>query len=102
MPRDGATTIGDLFSQLVTPRVECDQCGRSGRYRLETLITAHGRDAKIPVWLADLVKNCPQRPPGATAIGHARAPFHGSRARADRAPQPRCTGLGPGTRLPSC
>ena len=50
MPRDGATTFGDLVDRLEDLRVTCEKCGRAGRYRLDRLIAEHGRDAKIPDW----------------------------------------------------
>jgi hypothetical protein len=34
MPRDGATTFGDLVGRLEELRVTCGKCGRAGRYRL--------------------------------------------------------------------
>jgi hypothetical protein len=35
---DGAITFRDLFDKLEVLRVECDKCGRRGRYRLSRLI----------------------------------------------------------------
>jgi hypothetical protein len=32
MPRDGAIIFRDLVGKLAVLRIECDKCGRSGRY----------------------------------------------------------------------
>jgi hypothetical protein len=36
MPRDGSLTPADLIGKLEVLRVECEKCGRSGRYRVAT------------------------------------------------------------------
>ena len=38
MPRDGSLTPADLVGKLTVLRVECEKCGRSGRYRVERLV----------------------------------------------------------------
>jgi hypothetical protein len=60
MPRDGAIVFGDLIGKLDVPRVTC-KCERAGRYRLEHLIEARGRDAKIIDWLRELTADCPKK-----------------------------------------
>jgi hypothetical protein len=61
MPRDGATTFGDLVGRLGAVQVTCEKCGRDGRYRLYRLIAQHGRDTKIPDWLSKISGDCPRR-----------------------------------------
>jgi hypothetical protein len=38
MPRDGAIIFRDLVGKLDVLNVECDKCGRRGRYHLRRLI----------------------------------------------------------------
>jgi hypothetical protein len=38
MPRDGAIIFRDLVGKLEMLNIECDRCGRRGRYRLDRLI----------------------------------------------------------------
>ena len=47
MPRDGAIIFRDLVGKLEVLRLECDKCGRFGRYHLEHLIEQYGIDAKL-------------------------------------------------------
>ena len=50
MPRDGAIIFRDLVGKLEVLRLECDKCGRHGRYRLDRLIEQYGIDAKLFDW----------------------------------------------------
>ena len=53
MPRDGAIIFRDLVGKLDVLNVECDKCGRRGRYRLARLIERYGidaRKARMPYW----------------------------------------------------
>jgi hypothetical protein len=50
MPRDGAIIFGDLVGKLDVLVVECEKCGRSGRYAVRRLIEQRGREAKIVDW----------------------------------------------------
>jgi hypothetical protein len=59
MPRDGATTFGDLVGRLGQLRVTCSKCDRVGQYRLYRLIVEHGRETKIPDWLCKISGDCP-------------------------------------------
>jgi hypothetical protein len=43
MPREGAIIVPDVLN------VECDKCGRRGRYHLRRLIERYGIDAKSSV-----------------------------------------------------
>jgi hypothetical protein len=47
MPRDGVIIFGDLSGKLDVLAVECDKCGRSGRYRVTTLAEQIGWDGKL-------------------------------------------------------
>ena len=47
MPRDGAIIFRDLVGKLGVLSVECDKCGRRGRYHLYRLIERYGIDAKL-------------------------------------------------------
>ena len=47
MRRDGAIIFRDLVGNLDVLNVECDKCGRRGRYRLDRLIEQYGIDAKL-------------------------------------------------------
>ena len=64
MPRDGSLTPRDLVRKLDVLRVECEKCGRSGRYRVDRLVEQLGHDAKLTDWLATLsgVKRTYTRP----------------------------------------
>src|SRR5215475_15630260 len=47
MPREGAIIFRDLVGKLDVLNVECEKCGRRGRYRLDRLIEQYGIDAKL-------------------------------------------------------
>jgi hypothetical protein len=44
MPRDGAITFGDIAGKLDVLNVECEKCGRRGRYHVHRLVERHGID----------------------------------------------------------
>jgi hypothetical protein len=46
MPREGAIIFRDLVGKLEVLNVECDKCGRRGRYHLHRLIERYVWDAK--------------------------------------------------------
>jgi hypothetical protein len=46
-PREGAIIFRDLVGKLDVLRIECDKCGRRGRYRLDRLVWRYGIDAKL-------------------------------------------------------
>jgi hypothetical protein len=54
MPRDDSLTPSDLADKLDVLRVECEKCGRSGRYRVTTVAAQIGWDGKLTDWLSDL------------------------------------------------
>jgi hypothetical protein len=57
----GAITFSDLVGRLKVLRVDCDHCGRHGRYLVDKLVYDHGPDAKLIEWFSDLTKDCPQK-----------------------------------------
>ena len=48
----GSLTPGTYPSDIVT--VQCDECGRIGRYRRQTLIDRFGADTPMPDILSDI------------------------------------------------
>jgi hypothetical protein len=54
MPREGAIIFRDLVGS-----VECEKCGRRGRYRLDRLIEQYGIDAKLFEWEPEA--DCPRK-----------------------------------------
>jgi hypothetical protein len=46
MPHEGAIIFRDLVGKLDVLNVECEECGRRGRYHLHRLIERYGIDAK--------------------------------------------------------
>jgi hypothetical protein len=56
MPRDGSLTLSDVRDPTLT--IDCEPCGRRGRYNVDKLMAEHG-DAKLTdllVTLADCAK----------------------------------------------
>ena len=52
MPRDGSITPRDLVDgKLWVLRVECDKCGRRGRYSVGRVVESIGMDGKLRDWL---------------------------------------------------
>lgn len=75
MPRDGSLTPFDLVEKLAVLRVECQKCGRAGRYPVAKLAETIGWDGKLTDWLYDLTKDCPRkRSPGLADPCGARCP----------------------------
>jgi hypothetical protein len=50
MPPDGAITFRDIAGKLAVLKIECDKCGRRGRYHVYRLIERYGLDAKLFDW----------------------------------------------------
>ena len=61
MPREGANIFRDLAGKLDVLNVECEKCGRRGRYHLERLIDRYGIDAKLFDWTDEITADCPRR-----------------------------------------
>jgi hypothetical protein len=49
------------MGKLEVPHVECDKCGRRGRYPLDRLIRPYGIDAKLFEWSNEIAANCPRK-----------------------------------------
>jgi hypothetical protein len=60
MPRDGAIIFGDLIGKLDVLRVECEKCGRAGRYSVRQLIERKGREVKVIDWKDETTADCPR------------------------------------------
>jgi hypothetical protein len=41
--------------------VECNKCGRFGRYHLDRLIERYGIDAKLFEWSDEITADCPRK-----------------------------------------
>jgi hypothetical protein len=76
MPRDDSLTPRDLADKgLDLLRVECEKCGRAGRYRVTTLAEQIGWDGKLTDWLYNLTRDCPRKEsPGLSDPCGARCP----------------------------
>jgi hypothetical protein len=59
--RDGTIAFSDLIGRLKVLRVDCDRCGRHGRYLVDKLIYDHGPDHNLIEWFNKLTKDCPQK-----------------------------------------
>jgi len=56
MPSDDA-----IIGKLHVHNVECDKCGRRGRYHVDRLIMRYGLDAKLFDWSDEITADCPRR-----------------------------------------
>jgi hypothetical protein len=61
MPRDGAIIFRDLVGKLDVLNLECDKCGRRGRYHLHRLIERYGIDAKLFNRSEEITANCQRK-----------------------------------------
>jgi hypothetical protein len=61
MPREGATTFRDIVGKLEYLNIECDKCGRKGRYRVDRLVRKYGIDAKLFDWSDEITADCPRK-----------------------------------------
>ena len=59
MPREGAIIFYDIVGKLDVLTVECDKCGRFGRYYVDRLIERYGIDAKLFDWEPEA--DCPRQ-----------------------------------------
>ena len=57
----GAIIFRDLVGKLDALNVECDKCGRRGRYRLDRLIEPHGINAKLFEWSDKITADYPRK-----------------------------------------
>jgi hypothetical protein len=60
-PRDGAIIFRNLVGKLGVLNVECDKCGRRGRYMLARLIARYGLDAKLFDWSDEITADGPRK-----------------------------------------
>src|SRR5215469_6077150 len=60
MPRDGAI-IRDIVGKLAVLNVECDKCGRRGRYHVHRLVEHDGIDAKPFDWSDEIMADYPRK-----------------------------------------
>jgi hypothetical protein len=70
----GPAPGGDLVRKLDVLVVECQKCGRRGRYSIGRLIERQGRDGKVIDWKDELTADCPHGRSRATLVinaGHA-------------------------------
>ena len=61
MPREGAIIFRDLIGKLDVLNIECDKCGRKGRYHLHRLIERYSIDAKLFDWSDEITADCPRK-----------------------------------------
>jgi hypothetical protein len=61
MPREGAIIFRDIVGKLDVLSIECDKCGRKGRYRVDRLVKKYGIDAKLFDWSDEVTADCPRK-----------------------------------------
>jgi hypothetical protein len=61
IPRDGAIIFRDLVGKLDVLNIECDKCGRRGRYHLHRLIERYGIDANFFDGSDEIMADCPRK-----------------------------------------
>jgi hypothetical protein len=61
MPREGAIIFRELVGKLNVLNIECEKCGRRGRYHLDRLIERYGLDAKLFEWSDEITADCPRK-----------------------------------------
>ena len=54
----GAVTLRQIHGTRDMLDVRCDRCGRSGRYRVATLVERYGIDAGLPAIASALEEGC--------------------------------------------
>ncbi len=57
----GAFTLRRIHGTREMLDVRCDRCGRSGRYRVATLVERYGIDAGLPAIASALEEGCPRK-----------------------------------------
>jgi hypothetical protein len=67
MPREGAIIFRDIVGKLDVLNIECDKCGRGGRYHVYRLIERYGMGAALWHFLSVF----------GSAAGTERIPRHG-------------------------
>ncbi|HWE75048.1 MAG TPA: hypothetical protein VG328_17945 [Stellaceae bacterium] len=54
-------TLADIATKLPVLRVECNRCGRAGRYHTAKLIERFGPDATVEPLQKEITQDCPRR-----------------------------------------
>lgn len=57
----GSIDFGDIDGKLIYLRVECDKCGRQGRYAVARLVQFYGRTGRLMDWKDKIAADCPRR-----------------------------------------
>ena len=57
----GAVTLRQIQATRDVLECRCDKCGRSGRYRVSTLIERYGADTGLPAVASALEEGCPRK-----------------------------------------
>jgi hypothetical protein len=57
----GAVTLGDIAGRVTMLEIECAECGRFGRYRVDRLIEQHGANFGLPYLREILASGCPRQ-----------------------------------------
>ena len=53
--------FADLIGKLDVLYIHCPKYSRAGRYQVQHLIEARGRNAKLIDWLDEITADCPRR-----------------------------------------
>jgi hypothetical protein len=53
--------LGHIAKHLPMLRVECDRCGRKGRYHTDKLVAKYGAVATLQPLQEELTKDCPHK-----------------------------------------
>ena len=73
--RRGYVSLGEIAAKLRVLRIECDRCGRFGRYRTDKLVARYGGDASIEPLQDDITADCPRRRDATIELGAGCAPL---------------------------
>ena len=61
MSNSGAVTLGDIADRVAMLEIECADCSRYGRYRVDRLIEQHGAKLGLPYLREMLAADCPRQ-----------------------------------------
>ena len=61
MSSSGAVTLGDIAGNVAMLEIECADCSRYGRYRVDRLIEQHGANFGLPYLREILARDCPRQ-----------------------------------------
>ena len=54
-------TLGDIAGKVAMLEIECADCSRYGRYRVDRLIEQHGANFGLPYLREVLARDCPRQ-----------------------------------------